>query len=255
MRVALSTALLIFSAGGAFAQPAETPPAFEVASVKASAAGTGEGRGRETVNPSPAGITMMNVHLKSVMQWAFHLQGIQISGPSWLDDNRYDIVAKAAGETPTDRQRIMMQTLLAARFKLAYHRETKEMPAYVLTVAKSGHKLKPSESEGEMDLKPSGKSPMAAAFTHVTMAQLLERLSPALPGVVIDQTGLKGTYDFNLDMSPYIGGGDFHPTGIEDVITLIIQAAKEQLGIIIEQKKVPVEVLIVDHAEKIPMEN
>jgi uncharacterized protein (TIGR03435 family) len=90
----------------------------------------------------------MNVHLKSVIQWAYHLQAIQVSGPGWLDDNRYDIVAKTAGEVPTDRQRIMMQTLLAQRFKLTCHQETKELPAYVLTVAKGGHKLKQSESEG-----------------------------------------------------------------------------------------------------------
>jgi uncharacterized protein (TIGR03435 family) len=256
MRVALGTIFSILSVGGSFGQSPATAPAFDVASVKASAGGSGEGgRGREIVTPSPAGITMLNVHLKSVMGWAYHLQPIQISGPGWLDDNRYDIVAKAAVETPTERQRAMMQTLLAERFKLTSHRETKELPAYILTVAKSGLKLTPSQGEGEMELKPSGKNPMAAAFSHVTMAQLLERLSPALPGVVIDQTGLTGSYDFNLNLAQYLGAGDFHPTGIEDVITVMIQAAKEQLGILIEQKKVPVEVLIVDHVEKIPVEN
>jgi uncharacterized protein (TIGR03435 family) len=256
MRAILGTSLLIFSAGGAFGQPVEAP-AFEVASVKMHATGSGEGpgRGQEIITPSPAGVTMKNVHLKSVLQWAYHLQAIQVSGPSWLDDNRYDIVAKAAGETPGERQRVMMQTLLAQRFKLTFHRETKEMPAYVFTVAKGGHKLKPSESEGEMEVKPSGKGKMAADFSRVTLAQLSEMASSPLQGVVVDQTGLKGSYDFTLDMSPFIGGGDFRPTGIEDVITMIIQAANEQLGIKIEQKKAPAELLIVDHAEKIPVEN
>jgi uncharacterized protein (TIGR03435 family) len=254
MRAIFGTSLLICGACGAFGQAADTP-AFEVASVKMNAAGSGEGRGRETVTPSPAGVTMKNVHLKSVVQWAYHLQAIQVSGPSWLDDNRYDIVAKTAGETPGERQRVMMQTLLAERFKLTFHRETKEMPAYVFTVAKGGHKLKPSEGEGEMEVKASSTGKMAAAFTHVTLAQLSEMASSPLQGVVVDQTGLKGGYDFTLDMSPYIGGGDFRPTGIEDVITVIIQAANEQLGIKIEQKKVPAELLIVDHAEKVPVEN
>src|SRR5580658_5581293 len=133
MRAVLGTTLSIFSACGAFGQPAAAPPAFEVASVKANAAGTGEGlgRGREIITPSPAGVTMKNVHLKSVIEWAYHLQAIQISGPAWLDDNRYDIVAKAAGEVPAERQRVMMQALLAQRFRMAVHRETKEMPAYV----------------------------------------------------------------------------------------------------------------------------
>jgi uncharacterized protein (TIGR03435 family) len=254
MRAILGTSLLIFGAGGMFGQPADAP-AFEVASVKMNATGSGAGRGREIITPSPAGVTMKNVHLKSVVQWAYHLQAIQISGPSWFDDNRYDIVAKAAGETPVERQRVMMQTLLAERFKLAFHRETKEMPAYVFTVAKGGHKLKPSQSEGEMEVKPSSTSKMAAAFSRVTLAQLSEMAQSPLQGVVVDQTGLKGSYDFTLDMSPFMGGGDFRPTGIEDIITMIIQAVNEQLGIKIEQKKVPAELLIVDHAEKVPVEN
>jgi uncharacterized protein (TIGR03435 family) len=257
MRVAFGTILLILSACGAVGQTPEAPPAFEVASVKSDIAGTGEGpgRGRESITPSPAGVTMMNVHLKSVVQWAYHLQAIQISGPGWLDDNRYDIVAKAAGETASDRQRAMMQTLLAERFKLTFHRETREMPAFVVTVAKSGHKLTQSGSEGDMEMKPSVNNKMAAAFSRVTLAQLSETLSSPLQSVVIDRTGLKGSYDFTLDMTPFVGGGEFRLNGIEDVITAIIQAAKEQLGIIIEQKKAPVEVLIVDHAEKIPVEN
>jgi uncharacterized protein (TIGR03435 family) len=257
MRVVLGTTTLsILTACAAFGQPAEPAPAFEVASVKASGGeGTGSGRGgRESVTPSPAGITMMNVHLKSVIQWAYHLQAIQVSGPAWLDDNRYDIVAKAAGEVPPERQRVMMQALLAQRFRMTVRRESKEMPAYVFTVAKGGHKLRPSESEGDMEVKPSAKTRMGAEFSRVTLAQLAEMASSPLQGVVVDQTGLKGSYDFTLDMSPFMGG-DFKPTGIEDVITMIIQAAKEQLGIIIEQKKVPAELLIVDHVEKVPVEN
>jgi uncharacterized protein (TIGR03435 family) len=252
MHVALGTTLLICTVCAAFGQ-SEAPAAFDVASVKAI--GAGEGRGRETITPSLGGVTMKNVHLKSVVQWAYHLQAIQVSGPAWLDDNRYDIVAKTAGEVPMERQRAMMQTLLADRFKLAFHRETKEMPAYVVSVAKSGHKLKPSQGEGEMEVKPTAGGRMAAAFSHVTLAQLSEMAASPLQGVVIDQTGLKGSYDFTLDMSPFMGGGDFRPTGIEDIITILIQAAKEQLGIIIEQKKTPVEILIVDHAEKAPVEN
>jgi uncharacterized protein (TIGR03435 family) len=105
-----------------------------------------------------------------------------------------------------------------------------------------------------MKVKPSGNGRMAAAFTNVTLAQLSEMASSPLQGVVIDQTGLKGSYDFTLDMSPFIGG-DFRPTRIEDMIAMFIQAAKEQLGIIIEHKKAPVELLIVDDAEKAPVEN
>lgn len=256
MRVVLGTSLLIFSACGAFSQPAEAPPAFDVASVKVNTAGTGEGkgRGREMVTPSPAGVTMRNVRLKSVVQWAYHLQTIQVAGPGWLDDDRYDIVAKTAGQESVERQRVMMQTLLAQRFNLTFHRETKEMPAYVVTVAKGGHKLKASQGEGEMEVKPSGNGKMSAMFSHVTLAQLSEMMSSQLQGVVVDQTGLKGGYDFSLDLSGFMSG-DFRPTGMDDVINIVIQAANEQLGIKIEQKKAPAELLTVDHAERVPVEN
>jgi uncharacterized protein (TIGR03435 family) len=256
MRAALGATLSVFFISASFGQAPDAAPVFEVASVKLNAAGgEGAGRGREVITPTPAGVTMRNVHLKSVLQWAYHLQAIQVQGPGWLDENRYDIDAKSAGQASVEQHRMMMQTLLAQRFKLTCHRETKDMNAYVVTVAKSGHKLKPSEGEGEMDVKPTAGGKMSAAFTNVTLAQLSEMAASPLQGVVLDHTGLKGGYDFTLDMTPFIGGGDFHPTGIEDVITMLIQAAKEQLGIIIEQKKAPAGVLVVDHAEKVPSEN
>jgi uncharacterized protein (TIGR03435 family) len=246
---------LTFGAWVAFGQPAEPAPAFEVASVKAAAApaaaGPMEGRGREAITPSPAGVTVTGARLKAVVQWAYHLQTIQVSGPAWLDSDRYDIVAKASGPVPTERLRAMMQTLLVERFKLACHKETREMPAYIVTVAKGGHKLKPSEGEGEMDVKPNGGR-AAAAFTHVTLAQVTEMISSPLQGVVVDQTGLKGAWDFSLDMSSFTMN---QPTGIEDAINMIIQAMNEQLGIKVDQKKVPAEVLIVDHAERVPVAN
>ena len=261
MRAIFGTSLLIFSACGAFGQPAEAP-AFEVASVKMNATGSGEGpgRGRETITPSPAGVTMKNVHLKSVVQWAYHLQAIQVSGPGWLDDNRYDIVAKAAGETPGERQRVMMQTLLAQRFKLTFHRETKEMPAYVFTVAKGGHKLKPSESEGEMEVKPSVTGKMAAAFSRVTLAQLSEMAQSPLQGVVVDQTGLTGQYDMSFTFVPdsSMFNGHVPPIPPADATTdeaMPMPAAMEkQAGLKLEVKKTPVKVLVIDHVAR-PSEN
>jgi uncharacterized protein (TIGR03435 family) len=195
---------------------------------------------------------MISVPLKGAIQWAYHLQTIQVTGPGWIDSERYDIVAKAAGPVSTDQVRQMMQSLLAQRFKLVFHKETKEMPAYVVSVAKGGHKLKPSEGEGEMDVKPMAGGKVAAAFTHVTLAQFSEMMSSPLQAVVVDQTGLTGGWDFTLDMSSFMM---MKPTGIEDAIGMIIQAANEQLGIKIEEKKVPTEVLIVDHAERVPVEN
>jgi uncharacterized protein (TIGR03435 family) len=188
-----------------------------------------------------------------VIQWAYHLQAIQVTGPGWIDSDRFDINAKSAGPASTDQLRQMAQTLLTQRFKLTFHKDTKEMPAYVVTVAKGGHKLKQSEGEGDMDVKPSAAgNRMVANFTHVTLGQLSEMISSPLQAVVVDQTGLKGSWDFTLDMSSMMMT---QPTGIEDAIGMVIQAANEQLGIKIELKKLPAEVLIVDHAERVPVEN
>jgi len=102
-----------------------------------------------------------------------------------------------------------------------------------------------------MEVKPTANR-MAASFTHVTLAQLAEMISSPLQGVVVDQTGLKGAWDFTLDASTFTMT---QPTGIDDAINMIIQAVGEQLGIKIDQKKVPAEMLIVDRAERIPVEN
>ena len=248
-----SVSLILFNVCLAFSQPAAAPPAFDVASVKVDTVGTNEGggRGREIITPSPAGITMINVRLKSVIQWAFHVQPVQISGPGWMDVDRYDIVAKAAGAMPEDQLRQMMQKLLADRFKLTVHRESKEMRAFVASVAKTGLKMKESTSEGDMDIHPSG--PASATFQRATVSKLAELLSGPLQAPVVDETGLRGRYDFTIDLSNVLDPTT--PMGINDVIPIFIQVAQQQLGIKIDEKKVPIEMLMVDHAERIPVEN
>lgn len=253
MRAAVAAnLLLIASACLTFGQPAESVPAFEVASVKVSVPSSQGMRVQpNAITPSPGGVTMLNVSLKAVVQWAYHMQSIQVVGPDWIDSNRYDIVAKAPGPASNQQLRQMVQTLLADRFKLAFRRETKEMQAYVVTVAKSGHKMKPSEGDGEMDAKPTGKG-LIIAFTHVTLAQLAEMASSPLQGVVVDQTGLKGAWDFTLDASNFVGQPPADP---QEAIGMIIQILNEQLGIKIDQKRVPAEMIVVEHAEKTPTGN
>jgi len=208
-------------------------------------------RVRPNVTTDPGNVTMTNLPLKAVIQWAYHMQAVQIIGPGWLDSNRYDITAKAAGPSSDDKLRQMMQTLLADRFKLAFHRETKEMQAFVVSVAKGGHKMKPSEGDGPMDLKPTGKG-LNIAFTHVTLAQLAEMAGSPLQGVVVDQTGLKGAWDFTIDASSLAMQ---KPADLEEAISMIIQVMNDQLGIKVEQKRVPATVMIVEHVEKVPVEN
>jgi len=248
MRTVLAANLLLISS--ALGQPA---PTFEVASVKASPPSSDSMRMRvqPVVTSSPGGVTMLNASLKALIQWAYHVQTIQVMAPGWLDQNHYDVVAKTAAPASNEELRQMMQTLLADRFKLAFHRETKEMQAYVVTVAKTGHKMKPSEGEGPIEMKPTGKG-LNILFTHVTMAELTEMASSPLDGVVVDQTGLKGAWDFTIDGSFFAMQ---KPADMQEAIGMMIQVMNEQLGIKVEQKKVPTEVLIVDRAEKIPVEN
>ena len=194
---------------------------------------------------------MLHVRLKSALQWAYHLQTIQVMGPAWIESNRYDIIAKAAGPVTVDQLRLMTQTLLAERFKMVTHKETKEMPAYVVTIGKGGPKMTPSEGEGELEMHPAGNR-LAVKFSHATIPQLAEMNMSPLMGVVVDQTGLKGQWDFTLDASSMMMS---QPASLEDAVQMFIQAIGEQLGLKIEARKAPAEVLIVDKAEKSPVEN
>ena len=149
----------------------------------------------------------------------------------------------------------MLRALLAERFKLAFHRQTKEMSAYVVTVGKNGHKLRPSEGPGPARLSSKG---MAASAEQATVAEMTELLTTPLRAPVVDETGLKGRFDFNLDVSPYISEVlTKRPQGdsIPDLIALGITAIQEQLGLKVDSRKVPVEILVIDHVEKIPTEN
>jgi hypothetical protein len=121
---------------------ADTPSAFEVASIRPSQ------QGREAVDVVPGSVTMHNMRLTGAIRWAYNVLDVQVSGPDWLNTTRFDIVAKAGAPAKEPELQKMMQKLLADRFKLELHRQTKELNAMVLVVAKGGHKLKEVEQEG-----------------------------------------------------------------------------------------------------------
>src|SRR5579864_3352198 len=117
-----------------FGQPAPPPPSFEVASIKPFQMNRMAGRGmdRQNVRTSPGSLTMLHSSLSACIQWAYSVGEFQITGPGWLNSERFDIVAKAAEPVPDDRLKLMVQSLLAERFKLAVHREEKVMQVYEL---------------------------------------------------------------------------------------------------------------------------
>jgi uncharacterized protein (TIGR03435 family) len=239
-----------------FAQAQPAPVTFDVASVRTSQlmrAG-GEGSRRQRVESSPGSLIMANVTLTTAMKWAYRVQDYQISGPGWIGEDRYDISAKAGSAAPEDQVRLMLQALLADRFKLAFHRQQKEMSAYVVLIGKNGHKMKESENEGAFSAKPNGK--MGVSVLHGDLDELAGMMSQPLQAPVINMTGLKGHYDFTVDMAPYLTQEVISkPSGLSDIIPIAITALQEQLGLKLESRKVPVEMLVVDHAEKTPTEN
>jgi uncharacterized protein (TIGR03435 family) len=227
--------------------------AFEAATVKANPAGAGE----TSAHSNAAGLQMNNVTLRFCIERAYRLIEPQVLGPAWLDSERYDIIAKAPSGSNSSQIPDMLRALIDDRFKLATHRDKKEMTVYALVVAKGGPKMKKEEaSEGG----GMSTSPGFAKGDGVTMGRLTEMLSGpradlGLP--VIDQTGLEGRYSFILRWTPE-GKPDTkrEANGREaEAAPAIFTALPEQLGLKLEKRKMPVEVLVIDHAEKVPAAN
>jgi uncharacterized protein (TIGR03435 family) len=307
----LSVGLVIFTSCATFAQTAENSPTFEVASVKPAAPIVGNRimvmmHGGPGSN-DPGQITYTNVTLYNVLISAYGVKDFQISGPAWLDSERYDIVAKVPRGATKAESKVMMQNLLAERFKLTLHREKKELPMYALVVGKNGPKLKESVEDpaaaaamrqptmgkdgfpvmppglaslGAKSLKMmNGGSGASMTASHQSMAEFAETLSSRLDLPVVDMTGLTGKYDYTLSFSaeglgrmrlpgglappPPVappsgeGGPGMAMAGAPDGQSSpdLFTAVQEQLGLKLEQRKGPVELLVIDHLEKVPIEN
>jgi uncharacterized protein (TIGR03435 family) len=257
LRTILGTSLMMITSAPALCQPAGAPPAFDVASIHVSQIGKagGEGSRRENIQFTPDTVTMRNVSFKSAICWGYHVFDYQVSGPDWLQSERYDIVAKAAGTATEGQLRTMMQTLLAERFKLALHHQTKEFAAYALVVAKNGPKFHESQSEGESSIEPDQKR-MSVTVHRTPISQLTEMLSNVFHAPVVDMTELKGKYDVTLNLAKYVG--DIQPKGDgapPDVLSIISMGLQEELGLKLESRKLSLDLLIIDRAEKAPVEN
>jgi uncharacterized protein (TIGR03435 family) len=242
--VRTAVGLLVFTS---LAVAADAPPAFDVASIRPS-----EG-GRENVDVLPGSITMRNMRLSAAIRWAYNVLDVQVSGPDWLTSTRFDIVAKAGTPAREAEMRTMMQKLLADRFKMEFHRQTKELQALILTVGKNGHKLKEVEQEGSPSFS-TGR--MNLTGKGATVAQLIVFLSAQLRQPIIDQTGLAGRYDYFMDINAYITDEMRNQPGPPaEAPSIIAQALQSQLGLKVDPKKTPLEVLIIDKIEKTPTDN
>jgi uncharacterized protein (TIGR03435 family) len=171
--------------------------------------------------------------------------------------DRFDVTAKAGRAASTDEMRVMLQNLMKERFRLAYHRESKEQSVYVLVEAKGGHKLKTSESENGRGVQPVQKEGKTALTGQsATLDQLTMFLSGPLRTPVVDQTGLKGRYDFEFDLSSFLNQAPREPGEAPPDPVAILQAAlPKQLGLKLESRKMPFDMFVIDHIEKLPTDN
>jgi uncharacterized protein (TIGR03435 family) len=260
-------------------QPAK--PAFEAASIK-PAIPLGPLGMRFVINGGPGtsdpGLyRCQNCSLYLIVLAAYEIRiPVQFSGPAWLENVRFDVSAKVPDGATKDEFRLMLQDLLAQRFKLAVHREKREMPAYELEVAKNGPKFKASvpnetpenddapEENGKLKRDRDGYPilrrgvTMAAVPGHArlrsdnqSMEWLAEMLSGQTGKPVVDGTGLKGRYDFVLSwVTQETPAAATDPDGPD-----LPSAVQLQLGLKLEEKKRPIQMLVVDHIEKVPTEN
>jgi uncharacterized protein (TIGR03435 family) len=239
---------------GILAQSTSGRPAFEVASVKVNT--TGE---RPSADGKGDRLTLRNVPMRVIVALAYQVPNDRISGPAWIDSDGYDIVAKPEPGSTREDLWPMIQTLLAERFKLSVHREQKPTPAYALVVGKNGPKLKNSSPDSTVQSTCSRQGmKLTCVNQRSTIGQLAQNLPRWLPrdwlGLpVVDQTGLDGAYDFSLtwtmtDRSPSAEAAD--PAGMD-----LFEAIQEQLGLKLEERKVLLDRIVIDHVERVPSAN
>jgi uncharacterized protein (TIGR03435 family) len=302
---------LVLAAGAAMGQTAAAGPAFEVASIKPAApldrSQMLSGQMHIGMKIDAARVDIGGMSLADLIRVAYRVKPYQVSGPDWMASERFDVLAKMPEGATREQVPEMLQALLAERFKLTVHRESKEHAVYALVVGKGGPKLKESapgadapaggDAPAALDVSVSGRGentqvsisggPIGTAHMSMgpngsmrleapkmNMAALADTLSRFFDRPVVDLTGLKGTYQVALDLSmedlrnaartmgmmgPGMGGGREGTRSPSDAASdpggLSIFAAVQQLGLKLEPRKEPLDLIVIDHLEKAPTEN
>jgi uncharacterized protein (TIGR03435 family) len=223
---------------------------FEVASVKRVHDGPPPGDIPRNLDSSPGHLAMRNVPLRHAVLWAYDLKDYQVTGPDWIKgDERYDIIAKAAGPVAESQIRLMLQRLLTERFQLKLRREAREMSVYVLGRGKGEPKV--NESSGDRAPALAG-SPTAVKFHRQPISRFTFMLTRRLDRPVLDATGLTGLYDFTIDVS----GLGFNGRPAEDqTAPSVFTTVQRDLNLKLEARKESIDVLVIESANRIPVEN
>jgi uncharacterized protein (TIGR03435 family) len=224
-------------------------PEFEVATIKPNK--SGQTQGNEAILPSGQ-FQVTNVAMTNLVQFAYKVtDNFIFNKPSWFGSDRFDMVGKAGTDLSPEQLRPMLQTFLKQEFKLQVHEEQRPMDAFVMVVGKGGSKLVPAASKDKSNCKRVGgpviNGEQHMACTGMTIQELAEALPSIAPGYirkpVVDQTGISGTYDFQLD---WVGVNFIDQGGLT-----MPDAVLKALGIKMEEKKIPMTVIVIDHVEKI----
>jgi uncharacterized protein (TIGR03435 family) len=213
---------------------------FDVASVKPHSS---DGSPHVSIARDPGRLTYTNITARGLIREAYGLVRLYplSRGLDALSTDRYDVIAKAPPDTSKEETMLMLQALLAERFKLVVHRETKELPIYALVVEKSGPKFHEAQEDGSAPEISSGGGHQIKAH-HISMKLLAATLQGYIGDSVVDATGLAGLFDLNLDFN------------IDESMSAegstVFEAVRAQLGLKLEARKDPVEVVVIDHVEK-----
>lgn len=260
------TAILAIAAVG---QSTEAPAAFEVADIHTSPRSSALVM-RTTTRPGR--YELDNASMLDLIRSAYSFDADKIvGGPNWLEYDRFDIIAKAPPKMPdAETLKVMLQHLLEDRFKLAVHKDTQPLAGWVLAVGKGKHKLKESDGKGESGCKLQAQTPTPVQISggtinvatrsfschNITMEKFAEGLRGMAPGditnAVVDSTGLKGAWDFDLKWQQR---GILQLLGASADIVTLPDAVDKQLGLKLEEQKVPTPVLVVDRVNEKPTDN
>jgi len=290
--------LIICAGNWVYGQSANSQPAFEVAAIKPSPPPQ-PGRMPMGMSPGPGDPSRVSIHfisLSSLLTLAYRIRPYQLSGPSWLDTERFDVVAKLPDGATREQVPLMLQSLLAERFLLTIHREKQEATVYELVVGKNGPKLQESAKNAEPKgapepLPPSPGPPKldgdgfpvlpadrrvstimmngraTMRYTGLTMTGFAAILSNQLRRPVTDATGLQAKYDVSLHwvndgmglsgapLPPAPPGLPVGSTPGDDSGPTLFGALEAQLGLKLQQKKALIDMIVVDHIDKVPTEN
>lgn len=241
----------------------DADPSFDVATIRPNNSGAPMMQG---INEKGRYFTTHNTSLGDLIQFAYDMQAKQIVGGSeWMDKDRYDInaVPNQEGIPNLKQVRIMVQKLLTDRFKLTFHPDKRELSAFVLTAGKNEPKLNPTQLHGAVPVNSllPGVSGWTLAMRNATTTDLTGYLQMiVLDRPVVDQTDIRGKFDFNITFTPDDSQFKGHPPPAPkqaengNVAPGLFEAIQQQLGLKLETKKALVNTIVIDHVEK-PSEN